>query len=140
MYVTVPRQVINVNGGAVSDSGAGFGVDLYKLDQVAKHDLGTIVIDYGEAAKHCKSAGESMDSIPQAPAQMMSDHGSVSGAFDEMHSALYGALKNTQTRLDETADALLEATRLYMEQDEGAAQQFNHELQDHGTHEPEQKQ
>lgn len=119
------------------ESGAGFGVDLYHLDRVAKHDLPTVVGVYEDAIGKSQSAGRAVDGIPTAPAEFNGGNGPVLSACGELHGTIAEVLNSTRTSLDETAEALSKAVTLYAETDQAAATRLDQMIENRGEHKPE---
>lgn len=117
-------------------SGAGFGVDLYHLDRVAKHDLPTVVDVYDEAIGKCRSAGNAVHGVPTVPAEFNGANGPALRAHGELHGAIAEVLNSTKTSLEETAEALSKAVTLYAESDQAAANRLHEMFENRGEHNP----
>ncbi|GAB3504958.1 WXG100 family type VII secretion target [Amycolatopsis cihanbeyliensis] len=121
----------------MADSGAGFGVDLYQLEQVAKNHLPTAGMVYGNAIGKIESAKTALGGMSAVPPEFHGDSGSVAQAYDQLHGAIGGVLESTRTSLDETATALHKAVTLYAENDRAAGDKLNKLIEDHGMPKPE---
>lgn len=116
---------------------AGFGVELYALETVAKDHLPTVAAVYENAIAKCQAARAALDGMSSVPEQFLGSGGSVSNAYDELHSAVVGVLESTRISLDETAEALHESVVLYAQTDQAAANKLHEMLQERGEPHPE---
>lgn len=105
----------------MAHSGAAFGVDLYRLEKVAKDQLPTVVTVYEHAIGRLEEAKAALDGIPAVPEQFQGAGGPVSQAYGRMHGAVSGVLTSTRDSLDDTAQSLHEAATLYADNDQAAA-------------------
>ena len=121
----------------MTNSGTGFAVDLYLLEKVAKDHLPTVAIVYGNAIGKAQSAKAGLDGLPPVPEQFQGGGGSVSHGYDQLHGAISDVLQSTRTSLEETAEALHQAARLYAEQDQGTANKLSQLMEDRGELGPE---
>lgn len=121
----------------MTESGKGFAVTLYSLEQVAKDHLPTIAIVYGRAIDSAQSGKAALDGMSTVPEQFQGAGGSVSHGYDQLHGAISQVLSSTKTSVDETADALHEAVSLYAEKDQGVKDQLHQVEENRGTPKPE---
>lgn len=121
----------------MTDSGAGFAVDLYRLDKVAKDHLPTVSMVYDKAIGKSQGGEAALGAMSQVPEQFHGSGGSVSHAYGQLHGAIVGVLKSTRTSLDETADALHETVSLYAETDQGISDKLDQLVRERGAPKPE---
>lgn len=121
----------------MANTGKGFGVDLYGLEQVAKADLPTAAGVYESAAGKCDSANGMVSGLPKEPVELVSDQGSVFDKYSAAHETVIDLLKKSQTNLEDTADALREAGEDYAERDRSAAAELQRLIDERGEPKPE---
>ncbi len=121
----------------MAESKAAFGVDLYRLEKVAKDHLPTVSLVYDNALGKAKAAEAALDGMSSVPEQFQGAGGPVSQAYGQMHGAVIGVLTSTRTSLDETATALHEAAMLYAENDQAAADKLHELIEERGKPRPE---
>ncbi|MBA8826318.1 hypothetical protein FHX42_003694 [Saccharopolyspora lacisalsi] len=121
----------------MTDSGAGFAVDLYRLDKVAKDYLPTVAGVYDSAIGKCQGGEAALGEMSKVPDQFHGSGGPVSSAYGQLNGAIVDVLKSTKTSLDETANALHEAVSLHAATDQGAADRIEQLMQERGTPKPE---
>ncbi|WP_037345706.1 hypothetical protein [Sciscionella sediminilitoris] len=118
--------------------GKEFGVDLYELETVAKSHFPTVSSVYGDAKSNCDRAHTGTDSAMRRSEEFGGGSlGPVHKAYSDLHELTVGLLKETQTNLDDTASELDKATKLYAEQDQGAANELHRLEETRGKPKPE---
>lgn len=121
----------------MTDGDAGFAVDLYRLEKVAKDHLPTVSMVYDKALGKCKDGEAGLSGIANVPEQFHGPGGSVFHAYGQLHAAITDVLTSTRTNLDETADALHETVRVYAETDQGISDELDRQMREKGTPKPE---
>jgi hypothetical protein len=114
------------------DHGADLGVDLYKLDVVAKNDLPSVAGVYTDATAKFKSIANSLDATMKRPDYFGDTLGPVHTAWVTLHDAAGSVLDRTGSSLDDTAKVLSDAVGRYADTDQAAAKTFNDMLKTDG--------
>lgn len=116
---------------SISNPHVTFGVDLWKLEKVAKEFFPTASTSFGDAAGKCEEVRSSLDDALRRPMHFgHSDLGPVHDAYVALHDVAVKFLKDTKNNLDDTATSLDQAAQAYAETDAEARKTFQQRMHD----------
>ena len=107
------------------DQGADLGVDLYKLQVVAKNDLPSVAAIYAESGSQFSAVANSVDGVMRRPAYFGDTLGPVHSAWTALRDAVASMLATTASSLGDTASVLADCAQRYADTDHAAAQEFD---------------
>jgi hypothetical protein len=103
------------------DQGVDLGADLYKLLVVAKDNLPSVSVIYGDAMAKYNQALSGLAAAMQRPEHFGGSPGPVYGAWTAFHGIAAKFMSDTRSSLDATAAALEKAVEMYAATDQAAA-------------------
>ena len=107
------------------DQGVDLGVDLYRLQVVAKNDLPSVAAIYTDADSQFSAVASSIDGVMRRPAYFGDTLGPVHSAWVALQDAAASVLATTASSLADTASVLADCVQRYADTDQAAAQEFN---------------
>ncbi|PXX53401.1 hypothetical protein DFR70_12712 [Nocardia tenerifensis] len=114
--------------GIMDVAGRALGVDLYKLEHVAKADFPLIAGHYEKAIDSCQRVLDGLGQAMQRPAEFGPDP--VLPAYLALHDTMIEFLKQTKSNLDATAVALHRTVQIYANADRTAADELDRKVND----------
>ena len=112
-------------GELMPDQGVDLGVDLYKLQVVAKNDLPSVAAIYTDAGNQFSAVANSVDGVMRRPDYFGDTLGPVHSAWVALRDAAASVLATTASSLTDTASVLADCAQRYADTDSAAAQEFN---------------